>query len=244
MKASSCLTGNGASPIVSCATKALKKELRATMRKRLKSLSSEQKRAESLWLQNTLRQDPIFARSKHVALYISMPEEEVDTIPLLRHLLSEGQKVCYVPHIFKDSSVDEIRMLKVESEKDFASFVANKWGILEPPVHTLQTRTDTLKEGGDLDLIIVPGLAFDTNGRRLGRGKGYYDSFFAKCQRIMQQRQKPMPHLVGICFSTQMVEEVPVAPYDYLLDRVLFCPPNMASPRPLQVDKPAPTDEP
>jgi 5-formyltetrahydrofolate cyclo-ligase len=63
-----------------------------------------------------------------------------------------------------------------------------------------------------LDLIIVPGVAFDRKGNRIGRGKGYYDRFL--CQHLETKR-------IGICFDFQLVEEVPTEPLDIKMDEVI-----------------------
>ena len=64
-----------------------------------------------------------------------------------------------------------------------------------------------------IDLVIVPGVAFTADGRRLGHGKGYYDRFLVGTTA----------HTVGACFAEQLVDELPVEPHDVRLDRVLSC---------------------
>lgn len=67
---------------------------------------------------------------------------------------------------------------------------------------------------GRIDLMIVPGVAFDAAGHRLGRGKGYYDRYFeAHADRVGTK--------MGVCFSYQMVEQVPADPHDVAMDRVV-----------------------
>ena len=63
-----------------------------------------------------------------------------------------------------------------------------------------------------IDLIVVPGVAFDRKGNRLGRGKGYYD-------RLLPQI--PSAYKAGICFSFQIVEEIPAEPFDICMDEVI-----------------------
>ena len=65
---------------------------------------------------------------------------------------------------------------------------------------------------GGFDLIVVPGVAFDRNGNRLGRGKGYYDRFLSQHLEVKR---------IGICFDFQMVEEVPAEPFDIRMDEVI-----------------------
>lgn len=80
----------------------------------------------------------------------------------------------------------------------------------------MQTGADCLFAGG-LDLVLVPGLAFTVAGHRLGRGKGYYDTFLAKCRST----QGTPPHTVGLAFSQQVVLSVPTDENDICVDVVL-----------------------
>ena len=63
-----------------------------------------------------------------------------------------------------------------------------------------------------IDLIVVPGVAFDTKGNRLGRGKGYYDRLLPHI---------PSAYKAGICFPFQIVEEVPAESFDILMDEII-----------------------
>ena len=65
----------------------------------------------------------------------------------------------------------------------------------------------------EIDLLIVPGVAFDSQGFRLGRGKGFYDKFLVSC---------PGLHTVGVCLRHQFIEHVPHEPHDLRVDRVLI----------------------
>ncbi|MBR4936765.1 MAG: 5-formyltetrahydrofolate cyclo-ligase, partial [Bacteroidaceae bacterium] len=66
-----------------------------------------------------------------------------------------------------------------------------------------------------IDLVIAPGMAFDTAGRRMGRGKGYYDRFLA-------QPELANAYKIGVCFPFQLLPEVPVDAHDICMDEVLF----------------------
>ncbi|TXG56400.1 hypothetical protein EZV62_017713 [Acer yangbiense] len=74
-----------------------------------------------------------------------------------------------------------------------------------------------------VDLFILPGLAFDRSGRRLGRSGGYYDLFLMKYQKLAQEREWKQPLLVGLAYTLQFVEEgaIPVTPYDVAVDAVV-----------------------
>jgi len=78
------------------------------------------------------------------------------------------------------------------------------FGILEPSV-------DAPVAGNAFDVILVPGLAFDQSGRRLGRGRGYYDRFLAGTSGLR----------VAVCFDWQLVDTIPVEPHDLAMDAIL-----------------------
>lgn len=70
---------------------------------------------------------------------------------------------------------------------------------------------------GGLDLILMPGLGFDKNGNRLGRGKGFYDLYLQRCMR----HSKGKPYTIALAFKEQLCEQIPVDDTDILLDEVL-----------------------
>jgi len=71
---------------------------------------------------------------------------------------------------------------------------------------------------GGLDLILVPGLAFTRTGQRLGRGKGYYDSFLTKHEELTQRSVTT----VALAFCEQIYDEIPTSEHDVTIDLVLF----------------------
>lgn len=87
---------------------------------------------------------------------------------------------------------------------------AGAYGIMEPegPAFTAYD---------DIDLIIIPGLAFDVKHNRLGRGKGYYDRFLQQ----MQQMRQTHAYKIGVCFHHQLVDSIPVTAYDIPMDEVV-----------------------
>lgn len=71
---------------------------------------------------------------------------------------------------------------------------------------------------GGLDLILMPGLGFDRAGNRLGRGKGFYDTYLKRCMR----HPKGKPHTIALAFKEQLCQEIPVDANDVPLDEVLY----------------------
>jgi len=70
--------------------------------------------------------------------------------------------------------------------------------------------------------VITPGLGFDKYGKRLGRGKGYYDKFFAKCEEMFKMKGKNMPYKMGIALNEQIVDDIPVNENDKPIDIVIY----------------------
>uniref|UniRef100_UPI000E55E00C 5-formyltetrahydrofolate cyclo-ligase-like n=1 Tax=Urocitellus parryii TaxID=9999 RepID=UPI000E55E00C len=71
---------------------------------------------------------------------------------------------------------------------------------------------------GGLDLIFMPGLGFDKHGNRLGRGKGYYDTYLKRCL----QCQEVKPYTLALAFKEQICLQVPVDEHDMKVDEVLY----------------------
>ncbi|KAI1300675.1 hypothetical protein EDD11_006073, partial [Mortierella claussenii] len=146
------------------ALRALKNTIRKDMRQRLAVLSPEEIRHQSAIVTERLIQMPIFQQSQSVSVYISM-HGEICTLDIIRTLLTQ-KKSCYVPRC-KGKDMD---MVKIESWEDFLSLPKNNWNIPEPRLDEL--RENVLETTHGLDLIVMPGLAFDRTGTRLGHGRG------------------------------------------------------------------------
>ena len=134
-----------------------------------------------------------------VMLYASKPPE-VDTLPLIRRLLEKGIRVV-VPIIERDT-----RTLRLSYLDDPGRLVTSTFSVPEPIGSEIPARIE------DIDIIIVPLLAFDRFGHRLGYGAGYYDRFLPLC---------PGATKIGIAFSCQEIGEVPADETDVPLDRVV-----------------------
>lgn len=170
-----------------------KKELRAQIKALKKQHTKEQLLSQSEVILNQLEQHPDFIKAERVMLYSALPDE-VQTQAFLEkwHL----KKTIILPTVVGDDIVP------VEYGKD-TDFAVGDFNILEP-----QNEPYT----GGFDLIVVPGVAFDHKGNRLGRGKGYYDRFLGQHMGVKR---------IGICFDFQLVEEVPAEPFDIQMDEVI-----------------------
>jgi 5-formyltetrahydrofolate cyclo-ligase len=107
------------------------------------------------------------------------------------YISNNAGKNVFVPFIDGPT----MHMLKTPSLADVKSFPSNRWGIPEPPslegrengLHYLGTLLKPALDGKGLDLIVVPGVAFDRDMNRLGHGKGYYDHFIQRCHNFAKQ---------------------------------------------------------
>ena len=170
-----------------------KKELRTQIKLLKKQHTKEQLQEQSEKILAKLEQHPDFVKAKKVMLYSALPDE-VQTQAFLEkwHL----KKQIILPTVVGDD------IIPVEYGKD-TNFAVGDFNILEPQNEPYQ---------GDFDLIVVPGVAFDLRGNRLGRGRGYYDRFL--CHHLNVKR-------IGICFDFQLVDEVPSEDFDIRMDEVL-----------------------
>lgn len=89
------------------------------------------------------------------------------------------------------------------------------WSSLEV---TIDIPSTFLFSTGGLDLIFLPGLGFDKDGNRLGRGKGYYDTYLKRCG----QHQEVKPYTMALAFKEQICPQVPVDEHDMKVDEVLY----------------------
>lgn len=131
-------------------------------------------------------------------LYYPLPDE-VDVRPLIREASERGKRVL-LP-VVKGEDL-ELRLYEGEDSLRKGAF-----GIMEPTGETFAE-----ENYDEIQLALVPGMAFDKAGHRLGRGKGYYDRLLPKLKKAK---------LTGVCFHFQLVDEVPAEPHDISVAEIL-----------------------
>ncbi|KAM1026068.1 hypothetical protein ACFX13_039754 [Malus domestica] len=206
-----------------------KRILRSNVRKALKSMDPTLRSHEDNAIQNIVLEAPWFKSCQRLCAYISCSAlREVDTSKLLSEILQsplkEGdvqlRKKLYVPRVEDKNS--HMRMLNISCIDDL---VANSMNILEPaPVDSGgNEREDVMQASDPVDLLLLPGLAFDRSGRRLGRGGGYYDTFLTRYQELAKAHNWNQPLLVALSYSTQILDEgvIPITPHDVLVDALV-----------------------
>ncbi|MCD2452449.1 5-formyltetrahydrofolate cyclo-ligase [Methylicorpusculum oleiharenae] len=151
---------------------------------------------------------PAYAVAKTVMWYVGC-KSEVRTVDFIAGGLSAHQSIV-VPYCTQDAEGQKILGLWLLD--DINELVSGTWGILEPPQNRWQENRKQVNPD-QLDLIIVPGVAFDDKCGRLGNGAGYYD-------RLLSQLASSTV-LMGICFQSQIVDEVKMEPHDVYMDWVV-----------------------
>lgn len=175
-----------------------KEKLRKLIAQELKALSD----ADRLWADNeTCRlicEHELVKGASVVVAFWPLPDE-VDIRSAVRKL-HEKEKVVLLPHVISDS---EMELCLYDGD---SSLHPGAYGIMEPTLKAMHKLTS-------IDVILVPGRAFDKDGNRLGRGKGYYDRFLAENFNVPT---------VGICYPSQIVDYVPNDKNDIKIKEILW----------------------
>lgn len=170
-----------------------KKELRAYIRREKSMFSPETLAFLSESICKQVLTHPKWSMARTVLLYASLPDE-VHTERLITQAIHEKKQVL-LPVV-----CGELLELKRYSSRQ----TIGQYGISEPV-------GKPFLHYEDIDLAIIPGMAFDPEGHRLGRGKGYYDRLLPHVQA----------YKIGICFPFQLLEQIPVESQDIAMDEVI-----------------------
>jgi 5-formyltetrahydrofolate cyclo-ligase len=176
-----------------------KTDLRQKIRAALKNLPPEKRAADSIQLCAKLKEQFFFQSASTILFFAPLPDE-IDLWPLLEESLAE-KKVAALPHFDSESKNYVARRVKNLSEEIFTG----NFRAREP--HSTCAEIPLTK----IDLIFVPGVAFDLRGNRLGRGKGFYDRLLEKFRGVK----------CGVGFDEQIISGIPVEAHDARLDFIL-----------------------
>ncbi|XP_066096699.1 5-formyltetrahydrofolate cyclo-ligase isoform X1 [Saccopteryx bilineata] len=187
-----------------------KRSLRAELKQRLRAISAEERLRQSRLLTQKVIAHSQYQKSKRISIFLSMPDE-VETEEIIKDIFQRG-KTCFIPRYqFQSSHMD---MVKLASPEEISSLPKTSWNIHQPGED--EVREEALSTGG-LDLIFLPGLGFDKEGNRLGRGRGYYDTYLQRCEH-----QHAKPYTIALAFKEQICLQVPVDENDMKVDEVLY----------------------
>ena len=171
---------------------------RHRIRKLVRAMPEDVRADDSRKLCKLFSHQPIWMRAKNVLLFASLFDEP-DITPLIDNALS-SQRVVALPQF--------------DSERgSYVAAILTARAAMEPgPFHVLEPASGCPSIPlNQLDLVLVPGVAFDLAGRRLGRGKGFYDRLLAEVRG----------HKCGVAFDTQLTARLPEEPHDVRVDSIL-----------------------
>ena len=171
-----------------------KDELRQYISQQKRQFTPQQLAQLSLPVIARLR--PLLAEAQTILAYYSLPDE-VDTHALLDELVTEGKTVL-LPKVLDEETMELRRY-------------TGRGSLQEGAYHIMEPTGASFTDEARIDIALIPGLAFDAQGHRLGRGKGYYDRFLAAFKG----------KTIGVCFDFQKVAEVPVDAHDIAVDSVV-----------------------
>lgn len=179
-----------------------KGHLRKTLMRRLKQQEEDERRRGSDTIRRKVFRLAAFRQATSVCCYVALPYE-VQTLRMIEGMLVSNKRV-----VVPIAQVGTKRLLLSELRNPHTELAPGAHGVLEPlPKHRRAVSMD------ELDLVLVPGLAFDRKGHRLGHGHGYFDRFLARLPDSVPT--------VGLAFRFQLFDHLPVAAHDHPVQRVL-----------------------
>jgi 5-formyltetrahydrofolate cyclo-ligase len=177
-----------------------KAQLRKRLLRLLKQQKEEERRRKSEAIRRKLSRLAVFRRANTVMCFVSLPYE-VQTKRFIEQMLEAGKRVV-VPRVHNGE------LLLSELTDPAKDLAPGSFGVWEPrPQSVRPVRCD------ELDLMLVPGLAFDRMGHRLGHGHGYFDRLLGRLPR--------RAHTIGLCFDFQLLDRLPTRPHDQTVQRVV-----------------------
>lgn len=176
-----------------------KKSIRQDILEKRKNLSKYTRESYSKIITNKILDSDYYMNSTTIMCFISF-SDEVDTHDFIKKAISDGKNIV-VPITFP-----ETKELKPSLVKNFKELEIGYYNILTP-----KREFERFIDPGEIDLIIVPGVAFNSDGYRIGYGGGYYDRFLLKTGNTPT---------IAIGFSEQIVKHIPIDIYDIPVDYI------------------------
>ena len=179
-----------------------KQKIRKEIIAKLKIQEEEERIRKSRAIQEKLFNLPVFKQAKIIMFYISAGFE-VDTLNMIKGAIKLGKTIA-VPVFSQDNRKMTLSLVSgIDSELEIGPY-----GIKQPKRE--YARPISLDA---IDLVVVPGVAFDSAGRRLGRGKGYYDRFL--------EAKEERTRTLGLAFKCQIVKNLPQSSHDRSVEQVI-----------------------
>ena len=210
-----------------------KSEIRKEIKTRISSLTKNEFKTQSDLICKTILESRFYTSCTTLLAYMPLADE-VDITPVIETALKSGKKV-FLPHVFPDTNKMEFYSYDADTETKAGAF-----GITEPAINEAKSFSSLIKKMSideyspaphssnyvDIEepsqtqmhiLILVPGRAFTKDGKRIGRGKGFYDIYLSNLPNIFDIKKS------GVCFSQQLMANLPTTPDDVIMDRI-YCP--------------------
>ncbi|MBE6063382.1 MAG: 5-formyltetrahydrofolate cyclo-ligase [Clostridium butyricum] len=181
-----------------------KKYIRRKMLEIRRNMNLEEKNNYDKIIMDMFFRSNYYKEANNIFIYISY-DSEINTKYIIERAIKEGKNI-YVPRTeFSTKLMNAVRI------ENFDNLIECKYGILEPK------KKEPFINPNDLDLIVVPGVAFDKNGGRIGYGAGFYDRYF---KRINNDNNTRIKKLV-LAYDFQLIDRVPIDEEDVLIDAVI-----------------------
>ncbi len=186
-----------------------KKKLRKEILIKRKNIDIVEKEKMDTKILDEFYEKKYYREAKNIFIYISY-DSEINTKGIINKALKDNKKI-YVPRTeFKTRLMDAVEITSLDN------LIKSEYGILEPAIEEPHI------DPNELDLIVVPGVAFDRNGGRMGYGAGYYDRYF---KRISKDRIKKIAKL-ALAYDFQILEKIPMneqdVPVNYIITEKEF----------------------
>lgn len=175
-----------------------KQMIRSKLLEKRRMMEKEDVLNKSRSIQHKLEQDPVFQTSKNILFYVSYGNE-VYTHSLIKKYLEIKKQVLVPRSNKKFNKIDSVIIT------NWGDLKKGTYEILEPPIAYIPF-------ANKIDLIILPGLAFDISGNRIGHGKGYYD-------RLINEH--PESIIIGLAYEFQIIKNIPKKPHDQRIHKIL-----------------------
>jgi 5-formyltetrahydrofolate cyclo-ligase len=176
-----------------------KAELRRNVRSEIRRLSAADRAAASALVCSRLQSERIWREAETILLYMLLGDE-VDVGALARDALSLGKTVAFPCYDRQQGAFVACRVTDLRSD-----LLTGEFGVAEPRAGC------PVVPPNRLDFAVIPGVAFTLKGRRLGRGKGFYDRLLASVGGVK----------CGVAFDEQIVDEIPLESHDIRLDWIV-----------------------
>ena len=173
----------------------MKRKIRSEIKNKADGYSELEKLKKSAIIKDRLFKEEEFKKANTVMFYVSL-KDEVNTFSMIDEAITAGKRVC-VPVILKEDR----KLIAGEIKDRKEDLESQHFGIYQP-------KAGRVKEVPlcDIDLVVVPGMAFDKNNVRLGRGHGYYDRFLCSIPNKTKT--------IGLAFDFQVLENLPKDSHD------------------------------